>query len=116
VKNTVVGYCGGSTADPSYKVIGDHTEAIAIEFDSAVITYETLLKKFWAMHTPGAARRQYRSAVFVQGEDQLREATAMRLQQMDKHALFKNTAVEPLCTFYEAEEYHQNYVAKNRRF
>ena len=65
--------------EPTYKRIGDHTEAILIEFNEE-LTYEDILEKFWKEHTPGIAMRQYRSAVFYHDEAQ-REAAERALKK-----------------------------------
>ena len=74
-----MGYTGGELFEPTYKRIGDHTEAILIEFNEE-LTYEDILEKFWRDHTPGISMRQYRSAVFYHDEAQKQAAEAMQAQ------------------------------------
>ena len=109
---TLVGYTGGELFEPTYKRIGDHTEAILVEFDET-LTYEAVLEKFWKEHTPGIAMRQYRSAVFYHDEAQKLAAETMRAQLIDDGKKWcRHTAIEPAMDFYQAEEYHQKYLGK----
>ena len=98
--------------EPTYKRIGDHTEAILIEFNEE-LTYEDILEKFWRDHTPGISMRQYRSAVFYHDEAQKQAAEAMQAQLIaDGKKWCRHTAIEPAMPFWQAEEYHQKYLAK----
>ena len=109
---TLVGYTGGELFEPTYKRIGDHTEAILIEFNEE-LTYEDILEKFWSEHTPGISMRQYRSAVFYHDEAQKQAAETMQAQLIaDGKKWCRHTAIEPAMPFWQAEEYHQKYLAK----
>ncbi|GFS92303.1 hypothetical protein NPIL_374751 [Nephila pilipes] len=110
VHRTRVGYTGGTLHNPTYRNLGDHTEAIDIDFDPEVITYEKLLKLFWKNHDPTEThKRQYRSVIFYRDEEQKSLAQESK-KEMEN--VFKNhivTALEPFNKFYNAEDYHQKY-------
>lgn len=113
---TDVGYTGGTSGQPTFHDMGDHCEAIRIAFDPHIISYQELLKSFWKLHDPTAEYEpQYRSAIFYMDEHQhqiARQSKAeIQLQYEDKSIL---TTIEPATKFYEAEEYHQHYLAKLR--
>lgn len=105
---TRVGYAGGTTLNPTYRNIGDHCEAIQIDYDPAVISYDALLAEFWSGHNACAAPRtgQYRSAIFCHNEAQRRAAE----QSLTGRAV--TTAIEPLESFAVAEDYHQMYALR----
>jgi len=109
-----VGYAGGTSPNPTYRRIGDHTETFQVDFDPDIITYEELLGLFWRSHNPASKvwSRQYRAIVLYHNERQ-RDA-ALR----SKEALVANgqtivTEIVPLTTFYLAEAYHQKYSLQN---
>jgi peptide-methionine (S)-S-oxide reductase len=113
VVETVVGYCGGSTLNPTYKAISDYTEAIRVTFDPTVITFETLLTKFLNDHSPmpmAFTGLQYRSAIYYHTEEQ--RLIAERLRGEIRPSLSKNAALFEAADFYRAEEYHQHWIAK----
>lgn len=107
---TRVGYCGGTTKNPTYRSIGDHAETIQIDFDPTRIRYEQLLELFWTTHNPcrNAWSRQYMSAVFYANEAQ-REAIEVTRQKFVKTPEQIQTEIVPLDTFWIAEDYHQKY-------
>lgn len=128
VYSTAVGYAGGSTPNPTYKEVCSgmtgHTEVVLVVFDPAKIQYTTLLKTFWESHDPTQGMRQgndvgtqYRSAIYCSNDEQRKQAEASR----DAYAklLAKagygdiTTEVKAAPPFYYAEEYHQQYLAKN---
>lgn len=128
VYSTAVGYAGGSTPNPTYKEVCSgmtgHTEVVLVVFDHAKIQYTTLLKTFWESHDPTQGMRQgndvgtqYRSAIYCSNDEQRKQAEASR----DAYAklLAKagygdiTTEVKAAPPFYYAEEYHQQYLAKN---
>jgi peptide-methionine (S)-S-oxide reductase len=115
VKLTDVGYTGGTTQQPTFHNLGDHCEAIRITFDSHIISYDELLQAFWKLHDPTAEYElQYRSAIFYVDEHQHGRARASKelwQQEYDEPIL---TSIEPAGAFYEAEQYHQHYLAKLR--
>lgn len=125
VKNTRVGYTGGHTENPDYKLVctGEtgHAEAIEVEFDPAIISYGQLLDFFWQIHNPTTPNRQgpdvgtqYRSAVFYHDTEQ-REQAENRKQELNAAGVFSQpivTEITAASEFYPAEEYHQCYLEK----
>lgn len=116
-----VGYCGGSVANPTYEQVctgqTGHAEAIELQYDPDLVTYETLLKHFFRLHDPTTLNRQgpdtgsqYRSAIFYHSDDQkiLAEITIKNLASKFKSPIV--TGIEPAKEFYLAEEYHQKYT------
>ena len=125
---TAVGFQGGTTPNPTYREActgqTGHAEVVRIVFDPAVVSYEQLLRVFWESHNPTQGYKQgndigtqYRSAVFAHGEAQLAAALASRdlyageLAKAGYGAI--TTEILPAPAFYFAEEYHQQYLAKN---
>jgi len=102
-------------AHPTYRAMGDHTEAFQVDFDPAVISYEELLELFWQSHDPTrpAHRIQYASLVLTQGEEQAAVAreSAERVSRLYGRTLA--TRIEPLGEFWIAEDYHQKYYLRN---
>lgn len=112
---TCVGYTGGTTPNPTYRTMGDHTESIQIDYDPAVISYRELLAEFWASHRPTRPprSRQYASIIFYADEDQYAIAQASKRAAEERLGTALYTDIVPLERFYPAEEYHQKYYAKN---
>ena len=125
---TAVGYAGGLTPNPTYEEVCSgrtgHTEVVLVVFDPKIVAYEALLKIFWEGHDPTQGMRQgndmgtqYRSAVYVYGDAQAKAAEASR--EAYQKALSARgfgaitTEIVPAPTFYFAEDYHQQYLAKN---
>jgi methionine-S-sulfoxide reductase len=114
VIRTRVGYAGGTTPDPTYHNIGDHSETLQLDYDPAQISYEELLRGFWQTHNPcvGSGIRQYRAAIFYHNDEQKRLA----LRTRDEEALRQHAAIVteilPATTFYLAEDYHQKYMLR----
>ncbi|PBB05128.1 peptide-methionine (S)-S-oxide reductase MsrA [Salimicrobium humidisoli] len=125
VTNTTVGYTGGFVENPSYQQVKNgetgHAESIRIEFDPEVLTYEALVEYFLEAHDPTSVHRQgedvghqYRSVIFYVNEEQRQQSVA-KIKEWNDRGIFKSpivTEVVPASTFYEAEEYHQQYVKK----
>lgn len=113
---TRVGYAGGTTSEPTYHRLGDHSETIEIDYDPRVLNYEDLLAVFLASHSPTrpSYSTQYRSAVFYRTEDERKTADDM-LSRAEATAGKLFTAVEPLDRFWRAEDYHQKYRLRNDR-
>jgi peptide-methionine (S)-S-oxide reductase len=125
---TAVGYAGGHTQNPTYEEVCSgrtgHTEAVLVVFDPAKISYEKLLKMFWENHNPTQGMRQgndvgtqYRSAIYTSNDAQ-REAAAASKTAYQKALSTKGlgtitTEIAPAGAFYFAEDYHQQYLAKN---
>jgi peptide-methionine (S)-S-oxide reductase len=128
VWTTAVGYAGGYTPNPSYEEVCSartgHAEVVLAVFDPAVTSYDEMLRLFWENHDPTQGMRQgndvgtqYRSAIYV-GSDAEREA-AERSREVFSERLSAagygeiTTEIAPLGDFYYAEDYHQQYLAKN---
>ena len=122
VLGTTVGYTGGSKEDPTYREVCSgktgHAEAMEVEFDPAVVTYEELARLFFEIHDPTQVNRQgpdigtqYRSAVYY--VDDTQKAIAEKLiGQLKENGYAVVTALEKATAFYPAEEYHQDYYEK----
>lgn len=109
-----VGYCGGTKEHPSYRSLGDHTEAFSIDFDPTVLSYDELLQRFWNGHHCGTnvGARQYMNAIFYQNEAQQKLAETSREEAASKADLSVQevkTLLLPVGTFTFAEAYHQKY-------
>ena len=128
VYSTAVGYAGGETKNPTYEEVcsgfTNHTEAVLVVFDPKAVSYEDLLKVFWESHNPTQGMRQgndagtqYRSAIYTYGESQ--KAAALASQDAFQKALKAKgfgaitTEIREAPEFYYAEDYHQQYLAKN---
>lgn len=109
-----VGYCGGKQQKPTYRSIGDHTEAVSIDYDPKEIGYEDLLAEFWAGHRCSSLNRstQYMKAVFYRDEEQ-KEAALVSLEDEAQRVGIALSAVAtkivPVRQFTYAEGYHQKY-------
>lgn len=97
--------------------MGDHTESVRIDFDPAVISYETLLRHFWEEHDPTASSsyRQYMSAVFYHDDEQRRLAEASRSALSARMNDEIRSRILPVKAFYSAEDYHQKYYLRQDR-
>jgi peptide-methionine (S)-S-oxide reductase len=128
VYTTAVGYAGGHTPNPTYQEVCSgltaHTEAVLVVFDPKVTSYAELLKVFWESHDPTQGMRQgndvgtqYRSSIYCYGEAQLAAARASlaAYQTVLNDARYGSitTEIRPAPEFYYAEDYHQQYLAKN---
>jgi len=128
VFSTAVGYAGGITPNPTYEEVCSgltgHTEVVLVVFDPQQTSFEALLKVFWEVHNPTQGMRQgndqgtqYRSAIYCQDDAQLSAAKASlaRFQaELDKAGVGSiTTEIAEAPTFYYAETYHQQYLAKN---
>jgi len=128
VYSTAVGYAGGYTPNPTYEEVCSgqtgHTEAVMVVFDPQQISYRQLLKVFWEAHDPTQGMRQgndrgtqYRSGIYTTNPDQQGDAEQSRtsyqtaLTECGKGMI--TTEIAPLNAFYYAEDYHQQYLAKN---
>ena len=128
VKDAAVGYAGGKTQNPTYEDVcsdaTDHAEVVEVVFDPSEVSYAELLDVFWRNHDPTTRNRQgpdvgsqYRSVVFYHSPEQKAAAEA-KLAELEKSGRFRRpivTQIEPVPTFYRAEEYHQRYLAKHGR-
>jgi methionine-S-sulfoxide reductase len=112
VLRTRVGYAGGMTAAPTYRSIGDHSEAIEIDFDPTLISYADLLENFFATHNACRApySTQYRSAIFTHGDKQQASARKAAERIAAERGQAVATAIESHTGFTLAEDYHQKYI------
>jgi peptide-methionine (S)-S-oxide reductase len=128
VYSTAVGYAGGPTPNPTYREVctgmTGHNEVVLVVFDPKVVTYDELLKHFWENHDPTQGMRQggdvgtqYRSGIYYFDEQQKQSAEKSRdaFQKQLAAARFGaiTTEIVPAPEFYYAEDYHQQYLAKN---
>lgn len=128
VYSTSVGYAGGKTPNPDYREVCSggtgHAEVVQIVFDPSVTGFDELLARFWESHDPTQGMRQgndvgtqYRSAIYTTSEEQAaaarrtRDAYQARLNESGYGAI--TTEIAPLDRYYFAEDYHQQYLAKN---
>ena len=125
VISTRVGYTGGQTANPTYKEVctdrTGHAEAVEVTYDPSKLAYEKLLDVFWENHDPTQVNRQgpdfgtqYRTAIFFTTPEQETAARASK-EALEKSHRFRKpiaTQIVPAVTFYEAEDYHQQYLEK----
>jgi len=111
VVRTRVGYAGGTTKDPTYHNLGDHSETIQIDYDPTEISYAELLDVFWDSHNPAypAHSRQYMSIIFYHDEVQKRLAMETKARQEVRAGSQVFTEIVPYTEFYLAEDYHQKY-------
>jgi len=127
VFSTAAGYAGGYTANPSYEEVctakTGHAEVVLVAYDPKQVSYEGLLKIFWEQHDPSQGMRQgndrgtqYRSAIYTTTDDQLDIAKRSRdhfQEKLTEAGIGSITSeIAPLDTFYYAEDYHQQYLAK----
>lgn len=114
---TRVGYAGGSTPDPTYRSIGDHTEVFQVDFDPARLSYEELLEIFWTEHDPSARAHatQYKAMVLAGDDAQFEAARRSREAVVAGVTRPVLTEVRRLERFYVAEDYHQKYALRRDR-
>jgi peptide-methionine (S)-S-oxide reductase len=126
VKSVTSGYAGGKIENPTYKEVctgtTGHAEVIQVEFDADQISYRDLLTIFFATHDPTTLNQQgadmgtqYRSVIFTHDDEQRDVAEQLRneLDSSDEFASPIVTQIEPMPTFYPAEDYHQDYYQLN---
>jgi len=128
VYTTAVGYAGGYTPNPTYEEVctgrTGQAEAVRVVYDPTKTSFTDLLKVFWETHDPTQGMRQgndvgtqYRSAIYTTSDDQRAKALASREMFQDRLTAAGfgriTTEIEPAPPFYYAEEYHQQYLAKN---
>lgn len=125
VISTMVGYCGGKTASPTYKEVctdtTGHAEVVEVTYEPTQVAYEQLLNVFWESHDPTTPNRQgpdvgsqYRSVIFYHSPKQEAAARASK-ERLDKSGKFRRpivTEIVPAAPFYKAEEHHQRYLEK----
>jgi peptide-methionine (S)-S-oxide reductase len=125
VKDAVVGYLGGTLANPTYRDVctgrTGHAEVVHVTYDPSEVSYEKLLDVFWANHDPTTLNRQgpdvgtqYRSAIFFHSPEQQRLAEESK-ETLKKSGRFRRpivTEITEATAFYPAEDYHQRYLEK----
>ena len=111
-----MGYAGGRKEKPDYHNLGDHTEAVQVDYDPRRISYEGLLEVFWNSHTPTSRSwsTQYKNAIFYHDEKQRQAGEDTRATLAQKTGRTIHTGVVPLRSFNLAENYHQKYLLKQR--
>ncbi len=116
VYRTRVGYTGGSLENPTYRNLGDHTEAFQVDFDPAVLSYKEILEIFWNNHNPTgkAWSRQYMAAVYFHNNEQESAALESKAALEEKLGAAVTTEIVSLEIFYPAEDYHQKYYLQAR--
>ncbi|URD49235.1 peptide-methionine (S)-S-oxide reductase MsrA [Chroococcidiopsis sp. CCNUC1] len=125
VVSTSVGYMGGHFEHPSYldvlSRITGHAEVCQVEYDPAVVSYETLLDLFWSIHDPTSLNRQgadrgeqYRSVIFYHtpAQEQIARHSQAQLERSHKYDKAIVTQIQPASTYWLAEDYHQQYLEK----
>lgn len=126
VDKVVSGYCGGSTANPTYRQVcgGDtgHAEVVQVSFDPATISYREILEIFFSIHDPTTLNRQghdvgtqYRSVIFYHSPEQKQTAEQL-IAELNGSGIWPRpfvTEVVPFQTWYPAEDYHQGYYRNN---
>ena len=115
IVRTRVGYAGGTTPNPSYHSLGDHTEVVQGEYNPDELGYDDLLEVFWTNHAwaSTAPKRQYRSVVLAADDDQLAAAERFRDGLEERAGRSVTTDLERLETFTRAEDYHQKYELRS---
>ena len=123
VINTLVGYSGGDTINPSYESVcqgnTNHTEVVLVEFDNSKISYEDLLKVFWKCHDPTTLNRQgpdigtqYRSAIYYYNEDLKIKSIHSKNEHSISAGINIATEISQAKEFYKAEDYYRKYIQK----
>ena len=126
VTRTRVGYSGGTLDNPTYEDVCSHTtghaEVVEVTYDPERVSYDQLLEVFWQKHDPTQLNRQgwdigdqYRSVVFFHDQEQQEAATRSKAREQAHSSAPIVTQIEPAETFYEAEDYHQQYLEKRGR-
>jgi peptide-methionine (S)-S-oxide reductase len=126
VTRTRVGYSGGTLENPTYEDVCSHTtghaEVVEVTYDPERVSYDDLLQVFWRKHDPTQLNRQgwdvgdqYRSVVFVHDNEQQEEALKSKAREQANWQAPIVTQIEPAQTFFEAEDYHQQYLEKRGR-
>lgn len=125
VTGTRVGYTQGHVGNPNYHMVctgqTGHAEAVLVEYDPGVISYDELLDVFWKKHDPTQVNRQgpdvgtqYRSGIYYHSEEQ-KDAASRSRDQLGQSGRYRQpiaTEIKPAAVFYDAEEYHQRYLEK----
>ena len=125
VKTTTVGYIGGKVKNPSYELVctglTGHAEAVEVEYDPQVVSFEKLLDTFFQLHDPTTMNRQgpdvgtqYRSAAYFSTNEE-KKIIEKKIDSLNESGKFSSkvvTEIEAISEFYDAEDYHQDYYKK----
>tara|TARA_B100000965_G_scaffold340733_1_gene309173 strand:- start:488 stop:1030 length:543 start_codon:yes stop_codon:yes gene_type:complete len=125
VKSTTVGYIGGKVKNPSYELVctglTGHAEAVEVEYNPNVVSFEKLLDIFFELHDPTTLNRQgpdigtqYRSAAYFSNDDE-KQIIETKINTLNESGKFNSrivTEIEEITDFYDAEDYHQDYYKK----
>jgi peptide-methionine (S)-S-oxide reductase len=125
VKTTTVGYIGGKVKNPSYELVctglTGHAEAVEVEYNPQVVSFETLLDTFFQLHDPTTMNRQgpdvgtqYRSAAYFSNNEE-KKIIENKIDALNESGKFSSkvvTEIEAISEFYDAEDYHQDYYKK----
>jgi len=125
VKSTTVGYIGGKVKNPSYELVctglTGHAEAVEVEYNPNVVSFEKLLDTFFELHDPTTLNRQgpdigtqYRSAAYFSNDDE-KQIIETKINTLNESGKFNSrivTEIEQITDFYDAEDYHQDYYKK----
>lgn len=113
VIRTQTGYAGGTTSQPSYRDMGDHSEMVQLNFDPEILSFEDILRIFWNNHNPVNINdykgRQYRSMVLYHNEHQKDKVEQIIRERVQEGKGKPETEISPYAAFYPAEERHQKY-------
>ena len=106
-----MGYAGGTTKNPTYYQLADHSETVQLDFDPSLVSFEELLALFWAAHNPAGPQysRQYASVIFCHDEAQKTAAFKSKEQQEEALGATIKTSIIAFEKFHLAEDYHQKY-------
>jgi peptide-methionine (S)-S-oxide reductase len=126
VTQTRVGYAGGTLDNPTYEDVCSHTtghaEVVEVTYDPEQVSYDDLLEVFWHKHDPTQLNRQgwdigdnYRSVIFFHDDEQHEAAVASKAREQASWSKPIVTQIEPAQSFWEAEDYHQQYLEKRGR-
>jgi len=124
IKSVTPGYAGGTSENPTYEQvcygIGNHAEVVKVVYDPAIITLESLLEVFWAIHDPTTLNKQgydkgpeYRSALYYSDPTELDIIQSALAKAQTNWPNQIVTEIKQLAVFYDAEDYHKNYFANN---
>ncbi len=125
VKSTTVGYIGGKVKNPSYELVctglTGHAEAVEVEYNPNIVSFEKLLDTFFELHDPTTLNRQgpdigtqYRSAAYFSNDDE-KKIIETKINTLNESGKFNSrivTEIEEITDFYDAEDYHQDYYKK----
>lgn len=112
-----MGYAGGASQDPTYHNLGTHAEAIQLDFDPEILSYEAMLELFFEAHRPigGMRSTQYRSAIFCESDEEMAAAERAKYRVEAEWGASVSTEIAQDQTFWMAEDYHQKYSLQHNK-